>query len=68
MKTKVKHKNIASCTKGITKMSKESPLDWDKSGPLEIKYNRSFDFTEIKFDPASPQLGIQVTRDDTKEN
>lgn len=68
MKAKWKHKNIASCTKGITKMSKESPMDWDKSGPLEVKYNRSFDFTEIKFDPANPQLGIQVTRDDTKEN
>jgi hypothetical protein len=67
MKTKWKHKTIASCTKGITNMTKSSIKDWDKSAPLEIKYNRSFDFTEILIDPAKPQAGFQMIRDDSKE-
>ena len=64
---KERHKNIASCIKGITNMTKAKVVDWDKSSPLEIKYNRSFFFYEIKFDPANYLLGIQTIKDDSKD-
>jgi hypothetical protein len=54
-----KSKNIASCAKGITNMSKNAIAEWNKSTPLIIKYNRSLNFYEIKFDPNRPELGIQ---------
>lgn len=61
---KWKTKHIASCSKGITNMTKEPIAGWDKAAPLIVKYNRSFYFYEIKFDPANPQLGIQTVKDD----
>jgi hypothetical protein len=68
MKANWKLKNICSCTKAINLMTKRKVInEWDKTTPLEKKYNRDFDFMEIKFDPASPQLGIQVMRDDGKD-
>jgi len=65
---KWKVKNIASCTKGITNMTKEPVGDWDKSSPLYIKYHRADFFYEIKFDPAQPQLGIQSVKDEEKDS
>lgn len=61
---KIKTKNIASCARGITNMTKEPIADWDKSAPLIVKYNRSVNFYEIMFDPAKPELGIQAVKDD----
>ena len=68
MKTKWKHKTISSCAKGITNMTKTSIKDWDRSSPLEIKYNRSFNFTELVIDPAKPQLGFQITKDENGDD
>jgi hypothetical protein len=62
---KWKVKNVASCEKSITLMSKNPIKDWDRSsGPLDIKYNRSLFFYEIRFDPEHPELGIQTLKDD----
>jgi hypothetical protein len=66
-RAKWKVKNIASCEKGITNMTKFQIKDWDKSGPLDIRYNRSFFFYEIRFDPEHPELGIQTIKDEAKE-
>lgn len=68
MKTKWKHKTISSCTKGITNMTKTSIKDWDKSAPLEIKYNRGLNFTELIIDPAKPQLGFQISKDENTDD
>lgn len=64
---KWKTKNISSCTKGITNMTKFPIKDWDKSGPLDVRYNRSLFFYEIRFDPQHPELGIQTLKDEAKE-
>lgn len=56
---KWKQKNISSCSKGITNMTKEPILSWDKSSVLTINYHRGLSFYEIKFDPQQYQLGLQ---------
>lgn len=61
-----KFKNICSCAKGITNMTKEPIKDWDKSGPLTVSYHRAATFYEIKFDPQKPELGIQSNADEAK--
>jgi hypothetical protein len=63
-----KYKNIASCTKGITFMSPKNTIkEWDRKSQLDLRYNRSFYFYEIRFDPEAPQLGIQTLKDEAKE-
>ena len=65
---KWKSKNVRSCIKGITLMGpKEQLMEWDKATPLTVKYHRADFFYEIKFDPASPQLGIQSVKDENAE-
>jgi hypothetical protein len=60
---KWKHKNINSCLKTITNMTKEPILDWDKASVLTINYHRGTTFYEFKFDPQNPQLGFQSAND-----
>lgn len=56
---KWKTKNINSCIKTITNMTKEKITAWDKSGPLLVSYHKGSTFHELKFDPEQPQLGLQ---------
>ena len=60
---KWKTKNINSCLKTITNMTKEPIADWDKASVLTINYHRGSNFYELKFDPQNPQLGLQSTND-----
>ncbi len=60
---KWKIKNVLSCLKGITLMSKDPIATWDKTTELMIKYHRADFFYEIKFDPLHPELGIQSIKD-----
>jgi hypothetical protein len=65
---KWKQKNISSCRKGITNMTKEPILDWDKTSPLVVNYNRGLNFYEIKFDPNQYQLGFQSNNNSESES
>ncbi len=60
---KWKQKNIASCLKGITNMSKTPVDEWDKASPLILNYHRAANFYEVKFDPQQYQLGFQSNND-----
>ncbi|MBL7910231.1 MAG: hypothetical protein JNJ41_04210 [Bacteroidia bacterium] len=57
---KWKLKNINSCIKTITNMTKEKITDWDKTSILTVSYHRGSNFYDIKFDPQKPQLGFQT--------
>jgi len=59
-KATLKQKNIESCMKNITNMTKEPVRDWDGTSPLTINYYRgSGGFQEIRFDPAEFRKGFQ---------
>lgn len=60
---KWKQKTIASCLKGITNMTKDPIVDWDKSAPLTVSYHRGSTFYDVKFDPQHPELGLQSPKD-----
>lgn len=60
---KWKQKTIASCLKGVTNMTKGSIVDWDKTSPLLISFNRGPNFYDITFDPEHPELGLQGNKD-----
>jgi hypothetical protein len=60
---KWKQKTIASCLKGITNMTKDPIVDWDKSAPLTASYHRGSTFYDVKFDPQHPELGLQSAKD-----
>ncbi|MCE3259311.1 MAG: hypothetical protein K0S12_952 [Bacteroidetes bacterium] len=66
-KAKWKQKSIASCLKGITNMTKEPIVNWDKSAPLVVSYHRGSTFYDIKFDPQKPELGIQSNNNNPEE-
>jgi hypothetical protein len=57
---KWKLKNVNSCIKTITNMTKEKFTDWDKKSVLVVNYHRGSSFYELKFDPEQPQLGFQT--------
>jgi hypothetical protein len=61
---KWKQKTIASCLKGITNMTKEPVVNWDKSGPLVVSYHRGSTFYDVTFDPQHPELGLQSPNKD----
>lgn len=63
---KWKQKNIASCAKGITNMSKGAIDEWDKNSLLKLSYHRGSTFYDITFDPAKPELGLQSLNDSEK--
>ncbi|MGZ3920640.1 MAG: hypothetical protein ACXVNM_06990 [Bacteroidia bacterium] len=58
-----KQKTISSCLKGVTNMTKDPILDWDKTSVLNISYHRGSTFYDIKFDPQHPESGIQSNKD-----
>jgi hypothetical protein len=60
---KWKIKNVQSCIKGITLMSKDPIANWDKAAPLSVRYHRADFFYEILFDHEHPELGIQSIKD-----
>ncbi len=61
---KWKQRTVSSCMKGITNMTKEPIINWDKTAPLIVNYYKGgTDFIEVKFDPEQPQLGFQSTTD-----
>lgn len=64
--SKWKTKNISSCIKTITNMTKEPIVDWDKTSILTINYHRGSGFYELKFDPQKPQLGFQSPNESDK--
>lgn len=60
----VKQKNVESCMKVITNMSREPISNWDGVSVLTVNYHRGGDnFIEIKFDPQRYQQGIQSSND-----
>lgn len=63
---KWKQKNISSCAKGITNMTKGAVEDWDKSSPLKVSYHRGSSFYDLTFDPSKPELGFQSMNDSEK--
>ena len=67
-KAKWKQKNVSSCTRGITNMSKQPILDWDKTSPLLVSYHRGLNFYDLKFDPAEFRLGLQSTNNTDSES
>lgn len=62
-----KQKNISSCSRGITNMTKEPIANWDKNSVLTLNYHRGQNFYEIKFDPDQFQLGLQNSNDSDNE-
>ncbi len=55
-----KQKNVSSCIRAITNMTKEPIEKWDKRTPLIISYHKGgTSFSEIKFDPQQYLLGMQ---------
>lgn len=59
-----KQKTISSCLKGITNLTKESILDWDKVSVLKLSYYRGGDeFIDLQFDPKNLNLGFQSLSD-----
>jgi len=64
---KWKQKSIASCVKGITNMTKEPIVDWDKSAPLKVSYHRGSNFYDFTFDPEKPELGLQTPKAEKEE-
>lgn len=63
-KAVVKLKNIESCMKGVTNMTRESIDTWDGSSPLIFKYHKGGqNFVETKFDPQNYLLGLQSVGD-----
>ncbi|MDO9000137.1 MAG: hypothetical protein Q7W45_10260 [Bacteroidota bacterium] len=61
---KWKLKNINSCIKTITNMTKEKITAWDTSTILKVSYHRGSKFYDIQFDPNKPQLGFQSATDE----
>lgn len=56
-----RQKNIASCIRAITRMSKVDVDGWDKTSPLVWEYHKGGnDFLEVKFDPAEYRKGLQT--------
>lgn len=62
-KALVKQKSFESCMKGITNMTKEPVANWDQSSVLIIKYYKTDNFLELKFDPQNYLLGLQSASD-----
>lgn len=60
---KWQNKTITSCLRGTTNMTKEPIDDWDKASVLTINYHRASTFTELKFDPQHPELGLQTNKE-----
>jgi hypothetical protein len=59
-KAVVKFRNVESCMKGITNMTAEPILNWDRTSVLLVKYYRSGEkFVELTFDPQKYLLGLQ---------
>jgi len=60
----VKIKNIESCMRGITNMTKESIDSWDTTSPLIFKYHKGAqNYVELKFDPQNYLMGLQSVSD-----
>jgi len=58
----VKTRNVESCMRAITNMTKESIDSWDGQSPLIFKYHKGGqNFMEVKFDPRQYLLGFQST-------
>ena len=63
-KSIVKLKNVESCMRGITNMTKESVDSWDTTSPLIFKYHKGAqNFVELKFDPQQYLIGLQSISD-----
>lgn len=63
-KAVIKLRNVESCMRNITNMSKESADSWDGASPLILKYYRGGqNFVELKFDPQNYLLGFQSSSD-----
>jgi hypothetical protein len=63
---KWKQRNIASCSKGITNMSKGVIEEWDKTSLLKLSYHRGSTFYDVSFDPEKPEAGLQSANDSEK--
>ncbi len=60
----VKIKNVESCMKNITNMTKETIDSWDTISPLIFKYYKGGQqFMELKFDPQQYLSGLQSVSD-----
>ncbi len=61
-----KNKTINSCYKTITNMTKTPIVNWDKTSPLTISYNKGPKFIDLVFDPTAPEKGLQSNNDNEK--
>lgn len=59
----VKQRNVSSCMKGITNMTKTPISEWDGSSVLSVSYHRGSKFLETRFDPSNYRLGLQSVSD-----
>jgi hypothetical protein len=60
---KWKQKNVCSCSRGITNMSKELISAWDGASMLTVSCHRALSFYDIKFDPQNYKMGLQSTKE-----
>lgn len=56
-------KIISSCLRGTTNMTKESIDEWDKASVFTFSYHRASTFTDLKFDPEHPELGLVANKE-----
>lgn len=61
-KSIVKIRNVESCMRGITNMSRETIDSWDTTSPLIFKYHKGAqNYVDLKFDPQQYLLGFQTS-------
>lgn len=66
-KALVKHRTVESCMRGVTNMTREPILNWDRVTPLTVNYYKgNSTFSEIKFDPQQYLLGFQSADTESK--
>jgi hypothetical protein len=60
----IKQRNVSSCMRGITNMTKTPIDEWDGKSVLTVNYYRGgSNFIEMRFDPANYKLGMQSVSD-----
>ncbi len=64
---KWRQKNVSSCRRGITNMSKDAIPGWDGSSVLTVSCHRGPSFYDIIFDPGNYKLGLQSSKDSETE-
>ena len=64
-----KQRNVSSCIKSITNMTKEPITNWDGVSVLSVSYHKGgTSFIELKFDPKNYLMGFQSSGESGQGN